>query len=76
VAARFTGPGPKGALCEYAVADTKIADKVPENLSSDGAAALASASFAIPLTGFIRVGDKRVLVLRARVVDLEAISVS
>jgi len=65
VAARFTGQGPKGALCEYAVVDTKLADKVPENLSSDGAAALASASFAIPLADFIREGDKRVLVLGA-----------
>ena len=65
VAARFTGPGPKGALCEYAVVDTCIADKVPENLSSDGAAALASASFSIPLARFIQKGDKRVLVLGA-----------
>ena len=62
VAARLTGKGPKGALCEYAVVDTAIADKVPHNLSSDGAAALASASFALPLSEWIREGDKRVLV--------------
>lgn len=41
VAARFT-EGPRGALAEYALVSTKMTDKVPENLTSEDAAALAS----------------------------------
>ena len=49
VAARFTGNGPKGALGKYKLVDVALAKKVPNELSSDKAAVLTSASFAIPL---------------------------
>ena len=65
VAVRFTGAGPKWALGEYAVVDMTIAEKNSDNVSSNGAAALASASYAIPLANRIRESDKRVLVLGA-----------
>jgi len=63
VAARFV-EGPRGALGEYALVSSKVAEKVPESLSSDGAAALASASFATLLADQIKEGE-RVLVLGA-----------
>jgi len=67
VAARFTGNGPKGALGEYALVDTALAEKIPESssLSAVEAAALASASYAIPLADLVRKGDDRVLVFGA-----------
>jgi NADPH:quinone reductase-like Zn-dependent oxidoreductase len=63
VAARFV-EGPRGALGEYAIVSTRVADKVPENLPSDGAAALAGACPATELAEFIHTGE-RVLVLGA-----------
>jgi len=65
VAARFTGSGPKGALGEYALVDCALAEKAPDSLSSDEVAALASASYAVPLSDLIQEGDERVLVLGA-----------
>jgi NADPH:quinone reductase-like Zn-dependent oxidoreductase len=66
IAARFTGNGPKGALGEYALVDAALADKAPDDsISSDGLAALASASYAVPLADLIHEGDERVLVLGA-----------
>ena len=70
VAVRFTGSSPKGALGQYAMVDMTLAEKVPsESISSEEAAALASASFAIPLAECVPkkgVGTKqRVLVLGA-----------
>jgi NADPH:quinone reductase-like Zn-dependent oxidoreductase len=43
VAARFVGK-PMGALSEYAIVNSRVADKVPAGISADGAAALASAT--------------------------------
>ena len=63
VAVRFHEK-PAGALGEYALVSTKIADKVPDLLSSDGAAALASASPAVDLATRIQKGE-RVLVMGA-----------
>ena len=63
VAVRFV-EGPRGALSEYSLVSTKVADRVPESLSSDGAAALASASPATLLADQIKAGE-RVLVLGA-----------
>lgn len=65
VAVRFTGNGPKGALGEYAMVDMTVAEKVPDSISSDAAAALASASWAVPLAEYIHETDKRVLILGA-----------
>jgi NADPH:quinone reductase-like Zn-dependent oxidoreductase len=42
VAARFVD-GPRGALGEYAIVSTRVADLVPESLASEEAAALVSA---------------------------------
>jgi len=63
VAARFYEK-PAGALGEYALVSTKVADKVPDSLSSDGAAALAGASPAVELAHRIQKGE-RVLVMGA-----------
>ena len=64
VAARFT-EGPRGALAEYAIISPKMTDKVPDNVSSEEAAALAS-SGTIALCLSRRISPKeRVLVLGA-----------
>lgn len=63
VAARFAEV-PRGALGEYALVSSLVADKVPEGISSDGAAALASASPATLLADRIQ-KDERVLVIGA-----------
>ena len=63
VAVRFDTSN-HGALGEYAVVSSRVADKVPESISSDGAAALASASPATVLADRINPGE-RVLVLGA-----------
>ena len=64
VAARFAVEGPRGALGEHALVSSLVADKVPKDLSSEGAAALASASPAVLLADRIQNGE-RVLVLGA-----------
>lgn len=63
VAVRFDEK-PAGALGEYALVSTRIAAKVPDALSSDEAAALASASPAVELAEKIQKGE-RVLVMGA-----------
>lgn len=64
VAARFT-EGPRGALGEYAIIGTGMTDKVPDNVSSEEAAALAS-SATIALAFSKRISAKeRVLVVGA-----------
>eukprot|EP00980_Cylindrotheca_fusiformis_P029687 scaffold23708_cov152-Cylindrotheca_fusiformis.AAC.4 len=63
VAARFVDR-PKDALAEYAVIHQAVCEKIPENVSSLDAAALASASPAILLAERIQPGE-RVLVLGA-----------
>lgn len=64
VAARFVD-GPMGALAEYALISTKMCDRVPDEISSTEAAALAS-SAAIALSLSKRVKEnERVLVLGA-----------
>lgn len=63
VAVRFDEK-PAGALGEYALVSTRIADKVPNALTSDGAAALAGASPAVELSTRIQKGE-RVLVMGA-----------
>jgi len=64
VAVRFV-EGPRGALGEYSLVSTKVADKIPEGITFDEAAALASASPATVLADSVRPGE-RVLVLGAR----------
>lgn len=51
-----------GALGEYAIVNTAVADKVPDSISSDEAAALISASPATVVAERIKPGE-RVLVL-------------
>mmetsp|Transcript_23394 Transcript_23394/g.29491 ORF Transcript_23394/g.29491 Transcript_23394/m.29491 type:complete len:361 (+) Transcript_23394:50-1132(+) len=64
VAARFVD-GPGGALAEYALISTAMCDKVPDEVSSAEAAALAS-SATIALSLSKRIGEnERVLVLGA-----------
>lgn len=63
VAVRFDEK-PNGAMGEYAIVSTRIADKVPDSVGSDEAAALASASPATLLADRIHPGE-RVLVLGA-----------
>jgi NADPH:quinone reductase-like Zn-dependent oxidoreductase len=63
VAARFVD-GPRGALGEYAIVSTRVADLVPESLASEEAAALVSASPAMSLAELVSKGE-RVLVLGA-----------
>ena len=63
VVARFTEK-PMGALSEYAIVSTRVADKVPDNISSVDAAALISASPVVDLIRPVRSGE-RVLVLGA-----------
>jgi NADPH:quinone reductase-like Zn-dependent oxidoreductase len=63
VAARFV-EGPRGALGEYAVVDTRVCEKIPEGVSFEEGAVLASVSPATLLAERIREGE-RVLVLGA-----------
>ena len=63
VAARFV-EGPRGALGEYAIIHQGVCDKVPENVSPEEAAALASACPSTLLADRIQKGE-RVLVLGA-----------
>lgn len=64
IAARFV-EGPRGMLCEYALVSTKMTSKVPDSLSSDDAAALASsATIALQLSRRISKNEK-VLILGA-----------
>lgn len=64
IAARFV-EGPRGALGEYSLVSTKVADKVPDEITFDEAAALVGASPATVLADRIQAGEK-VLVLGAR----------
>ena len=61
VAARFVD-GPRGALGEYAIIHQDVCDKVPDNVSPEEAAALASAAPSTLMADRIREGE-RVLVL-------------
>jgi NADPH:quinone reductase-like Zn-dependent oxidoreductase len=63
VAARFV-VGPRDALAEYALISQAVCEKVPENVSSEDAAALAGACPAILLAERIQAGE-RVLILGA-----------
>lgn len=63
VAARFL-VGPRDGLAEYALVHKAVCDKIPENVSSEDAAALVSASPAVLLASRIQPGE-RVLVLGA-----------
>jgi NADPH:quinone reductase-like Zn-dependent oxidoreductase len=63
VAARFV-EGPRGALAEYAVVDTRVCEKIPDTLSFEEGAALASVAPATLLGERIREGE-RVLILGA-----------
>jgi len=63
VAARFS-EGPRGALAEYAIVDTTVCEKIPENLSFEEGAVLASVAPATLLAERIREGE-RVLVVGA-----------
>lgn len=63
VAARFT-EGPRGALGEYALVDTRVCEKIPDNLSFEEGAVLASVAPATLLSERVKEGE-RVLVLGA-----------
>ncbi|KAL3913152.1 MAG: hypothetical protein SGARI_000798 [Bacillariaceae sp.] len=63
VAARFVD-GPRGALGEYAIVDTRVCEKIPDNISSPEGAALASAAPAMLLAERIQKGE-RVLIMGA-----------
>lgn len=64
IAARFID-GPRGALAEYALVSTKMAEKVPDGISSIEAAALASsATIALSLSKRVN-ANERVLILGA-----------
>jgi NADPH:quinone reductase-like Zn-dependent oxidoreductase len=63
VAARFADV-PRGALGEYALIDTRVCEKIPDNLSFEEGATLASVAPATLLSDRIREGE-RVLVLGA-----------
>jgi len=61
IAARFT-EGPRGALGEFAIVSPKMADKVPDNLSSEEAAVLASsATIASCLSRRITKGERVII---------------
>lgn len=65
VAALFHGMGPRGALGEYAIIHTTACDKVPENVSPEGAAALVSSGKpAVNLANRLQ-GGERVLIFGA-----------
>jgi len=63
VAARFA-EGPRGALAEYAIVDATVCETIPDNLSFEEGAVLASAAPATLLAERIRPGE-RVLVMGA-----------
>jgi NADPH:quinone reductase-like Zn-dependent oxidoreductase len=63
VCARFDDI-PRGALGEYALVSTKVADKIPDSVSFEEAAALVGASPALVLADYIQEGE-RVLVIGA-----------
>lgn len=63
VAARFT-EGPRGALAEYSIIDITVCEKIPENLSFEEGATLASVSPATVLAERIKEGE-RVLIMGA-----------
>jgi len=63
VAARFS-EGPRGALAEYAMIDITVCEKIPENLSFEEGAVLASVSPATVLAERITSGE-RVLIMGA-----------
>lgn len=63
VAARFVD-GPRGALGEYAIVSTKVADTVPDDMPSVHGAALVSATPAVLLADRVKQGE-RVLVFGA-----------
>lgn len=63
VAARFS-EGPRGALAEYAVIDITVCEKIPDNLSFEEGAILASVSPATLLAERIQEGE-RVLIMGA-----------
>jgi 2-methylene-furan-3-one reductase len=63
VAARFVDR-PRGALGEYALVSVRVADKVPDNLTSEQAAAMIGASPATVLAQRVKDGE-RVLVFGA-----------
>jgi NADPH:quinone reductase-like Zn-dependent oxidoreductase len=65
VACRFDTK-PMGALAEYAVVSTRIADRIPDGISGDEAAALVSASPAVALADRLHLDNQRVLVMGAR----------
>lgn len=61
VAARFS-EGPRGALAEYATIDIAVCEKIPENISFEEGAILASVSPATVLAERIQEGE-RVLIM-------------
>jgi NADPH:quinone reductase-like Zn-dependent oxidoreductase len=63
VAARFV-EGPRGALGEYSIIDTRVCEKIPGNMSFEEGAALASAAPATLLAERIQTGE-RVLIMGA-----------
>lgn len=63
VAARFT-EGPRGALAEYSIVDTTICEKIPDSISFEEGAILASVSPATLLAEQINKGE-RVLIMGA-----------
>jgi len=63
VAARFT-EGPRGALADYSIVDITVCEKIPENVSFEEGAVLASVSPATLLAERIKEGE-RVLVMGA-----------
>lgn len=63
VAARFT-EGPRGALGEFSIVDTTVCEKIPEKLSFEEGAILASVSPATLLAQRIQEGE-RVLIMGA-----------
>lgn len=65
IAARFT-EGPRGALGEYSIISTEMVAKVPDNVSSEEAAVLASsATIAYSLSKRFTNKDERVLIVGA-----------
>ena len=63
VAARFT-VAPRDAMAEYARVSTTVCEKVPDKVSPEAAAALASASPAVCLSDHVR-PNERILILGA-----------
>lgn len=63
VASRFT-EGPRGALAEYSIIDITVCEKIPDNITFEEAAVLASVSPATLLAERIKQGE-RVLIIGA-----------